>query len=470
MQVTMMISGRIAATLAAATLLASACSQSEPATDRANANVLLVTIDTLRADRLGSWGYGPENNAHGSPALDRLAAGGVRFESAHATVPTTDPSHASILTGLYPRSHGLLVNASRAVDDLPTLADWMRAQGKTTAAITARLGLDPPRRNLSGFDSSDSPPREQHWRNSREMVELTRKWLADNGDEPWFLWVHLWEPHKPYEPPSALRRGTMAHHDQLPQRFSDPPRFLRSAVLPAGQVEAARGLYDGEVSHVDSALGAIVNLARQSSPRGQAPLVVVTSDHGESLAERQQETGIGFGHGTLLYEEALHVPLIMQWQGKLTPRIITTPVSLVDLAPTVAGLLDPTRPFAAQGRDLSSWLFVETQPPVVPFYAQRRPFRTPPLKRLSGSEEAWFETPWKLILAEQRPPELYRLDLDPNERSNLAERQAVHLARMSAALEAWKQANPPARIRQDGGEADISPSERAALKALGYLD
>ncbi|MEO2136939.1 MAG: sulfatase [bacterium] len=466
----MMMSGRIAAALVAATLIAGACSQPEPATDRANANVLLVTIDTLRADRLGSWGYGPGNNGHGSPALDRLATGGVRFESAHATVPTTDPSHASILTGLYPRSHGLLVNASRAVDDLPTLADWMRAQGKTTAAITARLGLDPPRRNLSGFDSSDSPQREQHWRNSGEIVELTRKWLANNGDGPWFLWVHLWEPHKPYEPPSTLRRGTMARHDQLPRRFSDPPRFLRSAVLPGRQVETARGLYDGEVSHVDSALGAIVKLARQSSPRGEAPLIVVASDHGESLAERQQETGIGFGHGTLLYEETLHVPLIMQWQGKLAPRVITTPMSLVDLAPTVAGLLNPTRPFTAQGRDLSAWLSVEAQPPVAPFYAQRRPFRSPPLKRLAGSEEAWFETPWKLILAEQRPPELYRLDLDPGERSNRADQQPVRLARMSAALEAWKQANPPARSRKDGGEADISPSERAALKALGYLD
>jgi arylsulfatase A-like enzyme len=431
------------------------------------AKLLLITIDTTRADHVSAYGYPRQT----TPTLDALAVRGVRFANAYTVMPTTDPAHASMLTGQYPRTHGVTQNAvSRANPEGPSLALWLKERGYVTAAITARLGLDPPLRRIRGFDHSDAPKLPAKERDAGEILALAQTWLAAGGRTRWFLWAHFWEPHKPYRPEAAARERFSKRPIPRQRRFEDPVRFL-----PAGRsvdsrtVDAAVSLYDAEIWSADRAIARLIEAATQAPPSGVAPLIVVVGDHGESLAERQEETRIGFGHGTHINDEVVKVPWIVVWDGHARPGVIRTPVSLVDLTPTLIDLIEPGASLDCEGRSLASAVINGREPPPVPIVLDRRPFRSKPIPGLRHAEYAWIEYPWKLIQREGGArARLYDLARDPGERKDVAEEEPGVVERLGSSLDRWKAERPLRRDRERSSAQRAA--EREALRSLGYVD
>jgi arylsulfatase A-like enzyme len=440
-----------------------------PVPEDAPRKILFISVDTTRADRLASYGYGRPT----TPAMDALAATGVRFANAYAVMPTTDPSHTSMLTCQYPRTHGVMRNAARRQNpEGPSLAAWLSKRGYETAAITARLGLDPELRGISGFGHTDSPRLPARHRDAADVVQRSRQWFSERQGDRWFLWVHLWEPHKPYTPMRAFRERFARGVPDGDARFEDPTRFLKKRQRLSQKIVAgARKLYDAEIALADNAVGALVGMARQAAPADGDLLIVLVSDHGESLAERQSASRIGFGHGALVYDEVVKVPWLLNWEGRLSPAVIDTAVSLVDMTPTLAGLVDPGAavPKACDGRTLADAVRSGESPEAVPIVLDRRLFRSHPLPGLRYEESAWIDYPWKAIVNDGAVrPELYRLDTDPHETTDLAEKEPERAASLAGALKAWKRARP--LKRDDGPKTREAEQEEAALRALGYID
>ena len=438
-------------------------------TGAAPSKILLVSIDTTRADHLSAYGYGRPT----TPYLERFAARGVRAANAFAVMPTTDPSHASILTGQYPRTHGIMRNAAwRLEPQAASLGTWLRDRGYRTAAITARIGLDPTLRAIAGFDYADSPRSPEKWRSADQIVERATKWLSEQ-DGKWFLWVHLWEPHLPYEPPQPYRNRFLEKRIPDVLRYADPERFLGAGeLLDERQIETAKRLYDGEIATSDSAVRKIVRAAYQGGPDNSPPLIMLVSDHGESMAERQESRQIGFGHGVLLYNEVVWVPWITVWEGILQPHVIETPLSLVDLAPTLMDLVDPGRAFETEGRSIAASLRGRYQPEPRAFYLERRRFSSSLRSDLATPETAIIDYPWKLIENDAAgASELYHLGRDPLEKEDLFDTEAVPARRLGKQLAQWRDNHP--LPEQSGPKSRLSEQqehEREALRALGYID
>jgi arylsulfatase A-like enzyme len=431
--------------------------------------ILFISVDTTRADRLASYGYDRPT----TPSMDALAETGVRFANAYSVMPTTDPSHTSMLTCQYPRTHGVMRNAARRQNPKgPSLAAWLSKRGYETAAITARLGLDPKLRGISGFDHADSPELPVRHREAVDIVGRARQWFSEREGDRWFLWVHLWEPHKPYTPMRVFRDRFAPGVPEGNARFEDPTRFLkRRETLSKKIVMGARKLYDAEIALADNAVGAIVGMAGQAAPVDGDLLIVLVSDHGESLAERQSGSQIGFGHGALVYDEVVKVPWLLNWKGRVSPAVIDTAVSLVDLTPTVAQLVDPGARVSKQcdGRSLADAVLSGESPEAVPIVLDRRLFRSHPLPGLRYEESAWIDYPWKVIVNEgAERPELYRLDTDPDETTDLVEKEPERAASLAGALKDWKLARP---LKADSGpKTREAEQEEQALRALGYID
>jgi len=352
-------------------------------------NLLLVTVDTVRADHLGSYGY----SAAVTPFLDRLAGEGVRFDAVSSTVPLTLPSHATMLSGLLPLHHGLRNNGVGALPaGTGTLATLLAGSHYRTGAFVGAFVLDGRFGLKPGFEVYDDEiPRDpkagvslEAERPGREVVDRALDWLAQKDNRPFFLWVHLYDAHAPYTPPPAWA----ARHPGRP--------------------------YDGEISEVDEQVGRLLaELDRQGLAK--RTVVAVAADHGESLGEHGELT-----HGLLLYEPTLHVPLILRAPGRLAPRVVRAPVSLVDLAPTLAGLLGKT--FAGpglkprDGRDLAADLLAGREPGAAEVYAESQYpaiFGWSPLAALRRRELKYISAP---------RPELYDLAKDPKETTNLLDR------------------------------------------------
>jgi choline-sulfatase len=401
-----------------------------------NPNLLLVTIDTVRADHLGCYG---DRDAI-TPFLDRLAGEGVRFDAASSTVPLTLPSHATILSGLLPVHHGLRNNGAGALPaGTGTLATLLAgAAGNTaryrTGAFVGAFVLDGRFGLKAGFEVYDDDiPRDpkagvslEAERPGREVVDRALAWLAAQPEgRPFFLWVHLYDAHAPYTPPPAWA----ARHPGRP--------------------------YDGEISEVDEQVGRLLAELDRRGASGKT-VVAVTADHGEALGEHGELT-----HGLLLYEPTLHVPLILRAPGRLAPRVVRTPMSLVDLAPTLAGLLG--KAFAGpgvrprDGRDLAPDLLAGREPGGAEVYAESQYpaiFGWSPLAALRRRDLKYISAP---------KPELYDLGKDPKETTNLLDRSAAGPALGFAARLAEIEAGAVAAPR-----SPADTETRARLASLGY--
>jgi arylsulfatase A-like enzyme/tetratricopeptide (TPR) repeat protein len=388
-------------------------------------DVLLVTIDTLRADALACYG----NASIETPWIDRLAAAGVRFEQAHAQNVVTLPSHANILSGRYPLEHGVRDNSGfRFPAGTDTLATLLGRAGHRTGAFVSAFPLDSRFGLDRGFDVYDDNLGDPEARTAFLMPEragartvaLAEKWRRAQGSARTFTWVHLYEPHFPYAPPEPFAS-----------------RYARSP-------------YHGEVAYTDSLLGPLLAPLLAAGRDGRT-LVVLTADHGEGLGEHGEKT-----HGIFAYDTTLHVPLILYAPRLFSPRVVAERVRHVDILPTVLDALGLAVPEGLPGKSL------------LPL-ATGRGGTAPPsyFEALSSSlNRGWAPLTGLAVgrfkLIDLPIPELYDLEADPHEMRNLAATETVRLEEMRGRLARARTADRGIR------RSDESAETRERLRSLGY--
>jgi len=399
----------------------------------AGLNVLLITLDTTRADRLGCYGH----RAAQTPRLDRLAAEGVRFENAVAAAPITLPSHASIFTALHPFEHGVRNNGNfYLAERFDTLASVLRKRGYRTAAFVSSFILDRRYGLARGFDTYDDHMEEAlalgsglevERRGDRTALVLIR-WLegyaGQGASAPFFAWLHLYDPHEPYRPPPPFR-----------ELFADDP-------------------YDGEIAFADQSVGMVLDKLTQLRLLDRC-LVAVVADHGESLGDHGEET-----HSMFLYESAIRVPLILWRPGALPAgKVVATPVPTLDLSPTILDILGAPTLSAPHARSLRGILEGRSPEPPPAVYAETY---VPKLAMGGAALRALRDERFKLIDAPR--PELYDLARDPGETRNRFADEPRAAQALRGELE---------RLTAGGsGAMNVRPVDNEAierLEALGYL-
>ena len=400
-------------------------SASEPSRESgAKTNFLLVTLDTTRADRLGYAGYEKARTPH----LDNLALESAVFSDARCHVPLTLPSHACMMTGLLPTSHGIHVNMQGALpEDVKTLGQSFQQAGYETGASVAAWVLAERFGVSRGFDTYNDVNEDvdnvtdHKERPGGEITDETLAWLDENKDAPFFYWAHYFDPHDPYVPPVGY------------QDFDDP--------------------YDGEISFTDHQVGRLLTWLEENGKKDNT-LVIVVGDHGEDLDQHGEGT-----HGLLIYDATLRVPLLARMPGRIQHSVIEDTVGLIDLAPTVCELLDLSGPGEMDGSSLVPAIDGEERAEL-PFFAEgeysRRSFNWARLRSIIIGD-------WKLI--DSPKPELFKLSEDLGETNNLAESEPERVLRMREAMLDYLSTK---RVR-DAVALNASGEADAALAALGYV-
>jgi arylsulfatase A-like enzyme/Flp pilus assembly protein TadD len=391
-------------------------------------NVLLITLDTTRADRLGCYGYAEARTPH----LDDLARGGVLFADAYCPVPMTLPSHASIFTGLYPFHHGVHNNGTYVLGPDPaTLAEALKGRGYETAAFTASFSVDSRFGLDRGFDvyddtfDEDSPIKAVNSeRRAEDVTAAFASWFERRSGDRFFAWVHFFDPHLPYDPPPPYR-----------EEFADRP-------------------YDGEIAYMDHYVGRVIDLLRAEGLLDRT-LIVAAGDHGEALGENEE-----YGHGVFIYEPTVRVPLIF-WAGGRLPagRVVESRARLVDILPTVLDLLGAPAVERIDGTSLVSRIRRPGGKPLDAYLETFYPREFHGWSELTGLVSG----SWKYIQAPR--PELYDLGSAAGETDDLAAAEPRKAAEMKGRLEA--------AIRGATGTASgqraLTAEEQERLHALGYI-
>jgi len=478
----------------------------------AGSNLLLITLDTLRADHLSSYGY-PRNT---SPVIDRLVAEGVRFAQPSVQWPKTGPSMASIFTATYPKDNGIV---RRIGIPLPCrfemLAEELRRQGYSTHAVVANGALASDFYFDQGFDTyietwklepdGAADPNRAEAVTGLAIGLLDRLSRERDEGRPFFLWVHYLDPHAPYSPP-----GEWSERFQGDEHWSPEPKVLisdkpdqqmygigRSQVLD-GHDELAYYVarYDAEIAYNDAQVG---RLLEAMTERGllEKTLTVVTSDHGESLGDHHYY----FDHGRFGFQTCLKVPLIFHYPGVLEPRVDERPVELIHLAPTLLEAAGKELPHGVwmQGRSLTPRLRGRSSGPrdpaegaggslVEPSFAEHR-------AGYAFAEAGWeVNNRWQKVVRDDRfkliyaqsPPEqrwiagegvrfaLFDLERDPGETVNVAEEHPQDFERLQRVLWQWENAEPfPVEVgpltEACGEERTMEDETRKLLESLGYL-
>ncbi len=402
-----------------------------PFASRRPPNLLLVSIDTLRPDHLGAYGYA----AARTPAIDALARRGVRFANATTVTPLTLPAHTSLLTGTFPAFHGVRDNGQFYVDESQiTLAEVLKANGYRTGGFVGAFVLDRRWGIAQGFDTyfddfdlgkyQLAAGIDAAQRPADEVVDKAIPWITQAGDRPFFAWVHLYDPHSPYAAPAEF-----------------------AASFPA----TLEGAYDAEIAFTDAQLGRLIDAL---GDRRDNTLIVVAGDHGDGLGDHGEQQ-----HGFFVYDAATQIPVIVAGPG-VPVRAPADQVRIVDIMPTVLELLGLPRPAAVQGTSL------------VPLANGKR-------QDLLALTETWYpryhygwsellavrDGRYKFIAAPRR--ELYDLQRDPEERTNLAAenpQRADALERALREMTAAVSSAAPARAPQQ-----VDPDVEERLRALGYV-
>jgi arylsulfatase A-like enzyme/Flp pilus assembly protein TadD len=396
-------------------------------------NLLLVTIDTLRPDHLHCYGY----DGIETPTIDSLAADGVRFEQAYTPIPITLPSHTVMLTGTYPMMSGMHdFSGNNLNPEQATLATVLKARGYDTGAVIAAAVLD--RRfglnhgfdfyydhfNFSRLSESNLDFME---RPANDVIDQALMWLAKPRTRPFFLWIHLYDPHHPYKPPASFN-----------QKYS-------------------ANLYDGEIAFTDSQLGRLIKNLKQNGTYDRT-LIAVSGDHGEGLGEHGEKT-----HGFFIYNSTLHVPLIIKPSNrvKFTNRIVKKDVSLVDLMPTLLGILNTPIPAKVQGKNLAGLVLRGTEMETSPLYSEtylpRIHFNWSELRGFSAGNYHFIDAP---------KPELFDRSKDPGETHNLyEEKDAVGSEMRSELTSTVRRFTTEHEMAQ---KSTLDPQLADRLRSLGY--
>lgn len=446
-------------------------------------NVVLFAIDTLRADRLESYGYGRST----SPNVEALARVSTLFENVSAAAPWTLPSVASLLTSKLPCDHGVLVDGDLLPDDVSTLAEGLARAGYATANLYSNPLAGPVGRLDRGFETAEQLP----------FVDGKRvgRWLDEIGGAPFFLYIHNSEPHDPY---TATREATDRYMPVEPEQQAAINRLMSrlrrlgrvdfSAGRPVGETDnsveqkevmealatasdALAALYDGEILAADQLLGDVVNALLE---RGlwRETLFVLVSDHGDEFGEHG-----GWQHDHSVYEELLRVPLLIHFpRGRFRGRRVRAPVSLLDVVPTVADVLG--RPELAEGAEGTSLLPVLTGRAgargevVMAMRVNRKKYFRPYAESRGDVNVVVRDGRWKAIWnAEPDTLELYDLERDEDELNDLSNEEPVRAAALRAVAERrYARCIRPRGAAERGAPPDLDPAARERLRALGYAD
>ena len=418
-----------------ATFAASLAAAQTPAKEPPN--VLFVTIDTLRADHVGCYGYKQVK----TPNIDSLATDGSRFERAYAVVPVTLPSHSSMMTGTYPMLSGMHDFSGNKLSPLqPTLASVLKQSGYQTGAVIAAAVLDSRFGLNQGFDfyydhfefsRLDEANLDEMERPGNAVADVALDWLARNSQHKFFLWMHLYDPHFPYHPPE--------------------PYATEYATHP----------YDGEIAFADEQLGRVLRFLKEKGIY-QNTIIVLCGDHGESLGEHGEKT-----HGFFIYNATMHVPLIIRLPETSTARTVADPVSLVDLMPTVLSAAGLATPSQVQGRSLLSEIRGVPSGADVAANRDRTLYGETFLPRihfdwseLRASENA------KYHFIEAPKPELYDLTKDPAELHNLFSEKSAVADEMRVQLKSLIRDYSAGKEMAE--KTGLDPALMERLKALGY--
>lgn len=394
-------------------------------------DVFLITIDTLRADHVHCYGY----DLIQTPTLDGLAKDGIRFAEAFTPSPITNSSHISILTGLLPSTHGVTDFAVPISPEHPTLAELLKERGYSTAAFIGAVILDS--NTLApgldrGFDYYDNFPQHPRtharWgrveRRASDVVQRAETWLTAHNSGPHFVWLHMYDPHDPYEPPP-----------------------------PYSEIYRDR-LYDGEIAYADSALANFVAYLKRHA-RYDNSIVVVVGDHGEGLGDHNENT-----HGLFLYDSTLHVPLLIKLPQQIgAGKVVTSQVRTTDIFPTVLNLLNAPLPDRLDGESLKPY-FGDSRKTDLPAFAETDyplRFGWSPLRAVRTEGFKFIEAP---------RPELYDLVRDPKELENRYDPSSAQVKQFSAVLDgryAKAPATPSSKANVDQPTIDASNTSRDAL-------
>ncbi len=417
-------------------------------------NVLLVTVDTLRADRLSCYGYRRPT----TPNVDRLLARGVRFAAARTVEPLTNPALASLLTSRYPHETGATRNGLRLRPGLPSLSKALGERGFATAAFVGNWTL---RDDISGLGEHFATYRmiasRKRWlvmkseATGDDLTAAALAWLATlrggSRERPFLLWVHYVEPHAPYRTQSA---------------FAGPLGYGSKRELGPGE------RYDTEIAFADHAIGDLLAGVARLAP-GEDTLIAFAGDHGESLGEHGY-----WGHGRHLYENNLRVPMGIVWEGKLAPAVIGAQASLLDLAPTIFGLIGYPALSEPRGFDWTPVLRDQAPPPVRASYFQAHKGAVQSVEDLSrarrrGLLEVAILLGGRKETLRLRGDEraLVDLRLDPEEQHNLVSRRSSP----SADLQRWERLVEQGLVSADGlPPPTLDDETEEQLRALGYSD
>jgi choline-sulfatase len=430
------VAGRLArwsivAVLPAVIVATGACHSAPP---DAAPNVVLVTLDTTRADHLGCYGDGEASTPH----IDAVAAGGARFDTAITPVPITLPSHTTILTGRSPASHGVHDNVlDRLPDGVPTLAVLLGRRGYDTAAFIGAAVLDHRFGLARGFDRYDDDliagmkernPLSFVERRAENVTRPAVEWLAAHGTErPFLLWAHYFDPHMDYAAPAPFG-----------ERFAERP-------------------YDGEIAYVDHWVGDLLDaVARHEN--GRPTLVVVVGDHGEGLGEHGEQT-----HGLFLYDSTLRVPLLMRFPDRIPAGVVVPDlVSTVAILPTILDLVGVPAPDGLGAGSLVPLLHGSPATDAKPIFLEtllpKNLFGWTPIEGIRTARFKYVESP---------KPELYDLESDPKETVNLVEQRGDEVASLRDRLARHRTAAAETR-RGGGSPRQLDEATRQRLAALGY--
>ncbi|MBI5507540.1 MAG: sulfatase [Deltaproteobacteria bacterium] len=468
--------------LGAACLFASGCRHEEPrpkadnvtpkavklpAGDTAPLGLIVITVDTLRADYLSSYGHARIL----TPSFDRLASGGILFKQAISQASTTTPSHASIMTSLYLQDHNVYTNFEAVGDAARTLAEVMAGRGFNTFGIVNMNHLNPEVSNLGqGFETF---VKSGNMRRAGPTVDKTLEWLDKNGEQPFFAWIHFTDVHTPYNPPppydrfyyddderDPAKRSLAKIWHLLPSHMTDHPFFQRwlEGITDSEWVMAQ---YQGAVTYVDDEFGRLLDRLEQMGLL-ERTAIVLTADHGESLGEHD----IYYTH-TGLYEPTIHVPLITYFPGAGRQGVqVRDVVESVDIMPTVLEYFDIPVPKGAHGRSLWPLIRGEVQPERVALseHAGRNlvVLRTDRYKYIKQLRTVHLQPSYPWVEGRE---ELYDLKADPLERRDLARDQNEVMRVFRKELDRRR----GDRLNLQVGAAELTDETVEVLRAMGYV-
>ncbi len=424
------VSMRASSWLCACVLLCACLSLSTCSSKKSPPNIILLTLDTTRADHLGCYGHA----SAATPHLDRLAREGVRFADARTPIPITLPSHTSLLTGTYPITNGVHQHTDPFTrSDIPTLAEILKQHGYQTAAFVSAKVLEASFGLNRGFDVYDDETIDHpdgsagHEQRAEAAVAKARRWMESKPAGPYFVWLHFFDPHLSYSPPEPYN-----------SRFQKAP-------------------YDGEIAYMDAQIGAFLEEVVPKKELQNA-IVIAVGDHGESLGEH----GL-IGHTEFVYREVLWVPFLIAWPGKIDAgRTVNELVRTIDLMPTVLDLLGVDIPGTVEGRSLRPLIEGKNESQARTSYFESRY-----LENLFG---------WAPLLGMERAPhklirgarsELYDRSADPHETRNLYQEGDAVSGEMDGLLDALLSEHENAAA--SAGEEQIDDRTREALASLGYV-